>query len=328
VEFAAAGWNARLAAGVLFFALGLSGCALIVPQSEAIRGEWPAGVPLKAEIEAVPFFPQQDNSCGPAALATTMGAFGVDATPEALIGQVYLPAREGSLQVEMLAAPRRYGMVSYKLAPTYEAVLREVAAGNPVIVLQDYGVWPVSLWHYAVVVGYDRSTGEAILRSGEKRRLSIPFGVLEYTWKESDYWAMVAVPPSRLPATATEADYLASVLALERLGNTAAAGTAYATLLQRWPGNLVAAIGRANSLYSAGNLAGAEAVLRQAVDKHPESAVALNNLAQTLSDLGRNAEALERIEQARTLAAAQDPAVRQSVQETHAGIVRRLGGGG
>jgi hypothetical protein len=29
--------------------------------------------------------------------------------------------------------------------------LREVAAGNPVIVLQDFGVWPVSIWHYSVV---------------------------------------------------------------------------------------------------------------------------------------------------------------------------------
>jgi hypothetical protein len=257
-----------------------------------------------------------------------MGAYGVNATPEDLVGQVYLPGREGSLQVEVLAAPRRYGMVSYKLSPTYEAVLREVAAGNPVIVLQDYGVWPVPLWHYAVVVGYDRATGEVILRSGEKRRLSMPFGILEYTWKESDYWAMVAVPPSRLPVTATEAEYLAAVLALERLGNAAAAGAAYATLLERWPGNLVASIGRANSLYAAGDLAGAEGVLRKAVERHPESIEALNNLAQTLSDQGRNAEALERIDQARGLAVAKDPALQQSVQETHTGIVRRMGGGG
>ena len=40
----------------------------------------------------------------------------------------------------MLAAPRRYGMVSYQLAPRLENLLREVAAGIPVIVLQDYGV--------------------------------------------------------------------------------------------------------------------------------------------------------------------------------------------
>jgi hypothetical protein len=34
------------------------------------------------------------------------------------VPQVYLPARKGSLQVEMLAAARRHGLVSYQLAPS------------------------------------------------------------------------------------------------------------------------------------------------------------------------------------------------------------------
>lgn len=82
----------------------------------------------------------------------------------------------------MLAAPRRYGMVSYQLAPRFEDVLREVAAGIPVIVLQDYGIWPFSsIWHYAVVAGYDYSKSDLVMRSGEKQRLLLPFPVLEYT---------------------------------------------------------------------------------------------------------------------------------------------------
>ena len=57
--------------------------------------------------------------------------------------QLYIPARKGSVQIEMLAAPRRYGMVSYALEPQLDDVLREVAAGNPVVVLQNYGDWPI-----------------------------------------------------------------------------------------------------------------------------------------------------------------------------------------
>src|SRR5450756_2093664 len=119
------------------------------------------------------------DRCGPAALATALANFKVKVTPEELVGQVYLPARQVSLQVEMLAAPRRYGVVSYQLAPRFEDLLREVAAGTPVIVLQDYGVWPFSIWHYAVVAGYDHPNRELVLRSGEKRRLTKPFAVLE-----------------------------------------------------------------------------------------------------------------------------------------------------
>jgi len=51
-------------------------------------------------------------------------------------------------------------MVAYQLEPRLEDVLREVAAGTPVIVLENYGfrIWPV--WHYSVVVGYDLDAGE------------------------------------------------------------------------------------------------------------------------------------------------------------------------
>jgi hypothetical protein len=39
-------------------------------------------------------------------------------------------------------------------------------------------------------------------------------------------------------------------------------------------------------------------VLRQALQRHPQSTVAMNNLAQTLSDAGRNPEALRQIDEA------------------------------
>lgn len=312
--------NARLIAGVFFLLAALGGCALLVPQTEALREAWPAGLPGRIELREVPFFPQDDYQCGPAALATTLVHFGVKITPEDLVKQVYLPARQGSLQVEMLAAPRRYGMVSYRLAPRFEDLLREVAAGTPVIVLQDYGVWPVSIWHYAVVAGYDYPKGELVLRSGERQRLSMPFAVLEYTWKESDYWAMVVVPPDRVPATATESDTLAAIAAMERLGNPRAAIMAYATFLRRWPDNLAAAIGLANGHYALGEFRETEMILRRQIERRPDSVVVLNNLAQTLSDQGRNEEAMATIERA----AALEGPFAGAVHETRSLILQRM----
>ncbi len=296
--------SARLTAGVLFLSAALNGCALLVPQTAQLREAWPAGLPERVELSAVPFFPQKEYQCGPAALATTLVNFNVKVTPEDLVEQVYLPARKGSLQVEMLAAARRYGMVSYQLAPRFEDLLREVAAGNPVIVLQDYGVFQFTLWHYAVVAGYDYAKGELVLRSGEKQRLIMPFPVLEYTWKPSNYWAMVTTPPDRVPVTATESGYLAAVAAMERVGNPRATTMAYASFLRRWPDNLMARIGLANGHYALGELKEAEAVLRQAAGRHPNSVVVLNNLAQTLSDQKRDEEALALIEQAVALGGA------------------------
>jgi len=310
---------ARFTAGIFFLAAGLGGCALLVPQTEALRQAMPVGLPERVELSEVPFFPQKDYQCGPAALATVLADIGVKVTADDLLGQVYLPARHGSLQVEMLAAARRYGAVSYQLAPRFEDLLREVAMGNPVIVLQDYGVWPFSIWHYAVVAGYDYRKGEVLLRSGEKPRLAMPFAVLEYTWKESEYWAMVIVPPERIPATANESDYLAAVAAMEHAGNPRAARHAYETFLQRWPDKLAATIGLANSLYAMGELRETELVLRRAAAIDPNSVAVLNNLAQTLSDQGQNDEAMLLIERASALGGT----LASVVQETKQLVLRR-----
>ena len=309
--------RARILAAAL--AALVSGCAAIAPQTSELHRGRPDGLPERAELTEVPFFAQQDYQCGPAALANSR----VEAPPADLVAQVYLPTRRGSLQVEMQAAPRRYGMVSYRLAPRFEDLLREVAAGNPVVVLQDFGVPPFSVWHYAVVVGYDYRKEEVVLRSGDNQRLILPFGVLEYTWKASDYWALVVMPPDRLAATAGETGYLDAIAAMERASDAQAARTAYATFLARWPRNLAAAVGLANAHYDLGQLHEAEAVLRRAAADHPKSPVALNNLAQTLSDLGRQGEALALIDRAVALGSP----LAATLAQTRELILRRIESG-
>ena len=311
--------SARLVAGVFLLALG--GCASLVPQTMALRDSWPEGVALRTELAEVPFFPQQDYQCGPAALATALVHSGAGATPEELVTLVYIPSRQGSLQVEMLAAARRYGRIAYPLAPRLDDLLREVAAGNPVIVLQDNGAGPIVNWHYAVVIGFDYPAGELYLRSGETKRLAIPFTVFEYTWKKSNYWAMVTLPPGRMPVTATEPGYLASIAAMERVGDAHAAIIAYSAFLDRWPDNISASVGLANGHYALRALEDAAAVLRRVLARHPDSVVVLNNLAQVLSDLGRNDEALALIERA---ASPGENLFAGTVRETHALILQRM----
>jgi hypothetical protein len=286
----------RVASGAAL-ALLVAGCAPLVPQTVALRTGWPGGVPRSVELHDVPFFPDQDYQCGPAALATVLAASGAPVPMKALVDEVWLPARRGSLQLEMLAAPRRHGRVSYRLAPAYGDLLREVAAGNPVIVLQDVGLLGTQ-WHYAVVNGFDYESGTIFLRSGTERRLELPFTAFERSWMKGQYWAMVVMPPDRIAATATEERWLESVAALARAGGAQIATRAYESALQRWPESLPAAIGLANHLHAQGQLNRATVVLSEARRRHPQSIIVLNNLAQTLSDQGRHAEALAVIDQA------------------------------
>ena len=294
------------------------------PQTAALREALPADLPEKVELAEVPFFPQDEYQCGPAALATTLAASGVRVTPEDLVSQVYIPERKGSLQIEMLAAPRRHGLVSYQLAPRFEDLLRELAAGHPVIVLQNLGIGEG--WHYAVAVGYDYDSGELILRSGTTQRQVLPFTVHEMVWKRSGYWAMVALPPQRIPATANEQRWLGAIAAVERAGNPSPARAAYTKFLERWPQNVNAAVGLANTHHALGALPEAERVLRAALELAPDSVIALNNLAQTLSDQGKHAEALSYIERAVERASAGGGPFAAAVQDTRDTIRKRLAG--
>jgi tetratricopeptide (TPR) repeat protein len=302
--------NARLTAGVLLSALALGGCAGLFPQTAAMRDAPPEGLPQRVELKQVPFFPQVEYQCGPAALATALVASGAKVTPEELVPQVYLPERKGSLQVEMLAAARRHGRISYLLAPRFQDLLRELAAGNPVIVLWDQA--PLGGWHYAVAVGYDFEAGELVLRSGETEREVVSFPLHEFMWMRSGYWAMVAMRPDQVPATAEEGRWLSSIAATERAGGAAAARTAYGQFLQRWPRNASAAIGLANAHYALKELPAAERALRDAVEWDPQSVIALNNLAHTLSEQGKHEEALAFLDRAAALGGPHAAAVEQT----------------
>ena len=316
--------NARSVAGV-FFACALAllgGCASLVPQSAKLHDEgMPEGLPKHVELTEVPFFPQDEYQCGPAALATLLAAYGAKVTPAELVPEVYLPERKGSLQVEMLAAARRHGFVSYELRGGLEPLMREVAGGNPVILLQNLGIRDG--WHYAVAVGWDYDDGMLILRSGEDKRKEMRFPFNEFAWMRSGYWAMVAVPPGRIPVTAEEQRWLAAVAAFEHVADPGAARIAYRRALERWPGNTAASIGLANTLHARGELKEAEGVLRAAARRAPDSPIVLNNLAQTLSDQGRDEEALPIIDRAVAHAGKFADAIRATRDEIAGKISRK-----
>ncbi len=276
------------AAGI--FLLGLAGC--VGPQLQALLGKDSAGIPQRTELDSVPFYSQDDYQCGPAALAMVLGAGGKAIEPEALRPQVYLPDRQGSLQIEMLAAARRNGFVAIELKPSLSDLLTEIAAGNPVLVLQNLALDWYPAWHYAVAIGYDLKAQRISLRSGAERRLQMPLSTFEHTWRRGGYWAMLALPPRRLPASVAASDYLSAVARLEKTGPLVSAREAYEHALERWPDELTALIGLGNTAYRAGDFEAAEKAFRRATLVHPRSAAAHNNLAQTLADLDRPDEAL------------------------------------
>jgi tetratricopeptide (TPR) repeat protein len=295
-------------AGVFLCAVLLLGCA--TPQVAHMRSAWPAGVPEHAQIASVPFVAQEDYQCGPAALSMVAQTAGVRQEIAQWVEQVYVPARRGSLQPEMLAASRRNGLPAYVLQPTLSAVLREVAAGNPVLVLQNLSFSFAPVWHYAVVIGFDRAANTITLHSGRTERLPMSLYTFERTWARGGHWAMVALAPNKLPATAEADGYVASVAALERV-QAAAAQTAYASALQQWPEHRLALLGAGNSAYTLRQLDTAANAYRRATQAHPDFADAWNNLAQVLLEQAQYPQALQAVQRAVALGGAREARYRE-----------------
>jgi hypothetical protein len=269
-------------------ALAVIGLAACATPAGLERAERRPDLPDRAEVAGVPFYPQEVLHCGPAALAWS----GLGVTPAELTPAVYTPGRAGSLPPDMVAGARRYGRLAVPVENLGD-LLAELAAGHPVLVLQNLGLdwWPQ--WHYAVAVGYDRDQGDLVLHSGLEARQRMALSTFERTWARADHWALVILPPARLPATADEAVTLRAAAALEQVGHADAAATAYQTILERWPGSLGALMGLGNARYALGDLSGAEAAFRSATTDHPREAASWNNLAQVLAERGEREPALE-----------------------------------
>jgi hypothetical protein len=282
--------GARQMAGTLLFALLLSGCAT-PPQTRQLLLAPGDTLPARIELAETPFFPQQRYQCGPAALATVLAAHDIGVTPDELMERVYIPALQGSLREEIAAAARDYGMLTYPLRPSLADLLEETAHGNPVLVFQNPGLPLLPKWHFAVVIGYDLTSREILLRSGTTRRWRTSLGTFEKTWARGDYWALVILPAGKIPASAEPASYLVAARDLEVSGQTGAAGSAYRAATEHWPDLPAGWLSWGNSLYTAGKFRQSETAFRKATLLAPGDPRAWNNLAYALLQIDCVAEA-------------------------------------
>lgn len=284
-----------------FLVLFLLNACAVTPQSDHLLQSAAPDFAKPVELTQTPFFPQEKYQCGPAALATILQTVGVDVRPELLKEQIYIPARQGSLQIEMMAAARRYGLIPYVLRPDLEALLHEVRRGRPVLVLQNQGLGWYPAWHYAVLIGYNLREESLLLRSGTTARYEINLQTFERTWQRGEHWAMIALPPGQLPVHPDERRYFKAIAGFEQLKNWPVLNQAYAAGIRQWPTSRELHMGYGNARYAQGDLHEAGHHYRMVMGLYPDFAPAHNNLAQVLAKQGDFKRALFHVQQAMKL---------------------------
>jgi len=249
-----------------------------------------SSVPPAVRLAAVPFYAQRKHQCGPAALAMVLQWSSVNVSPDQLAPVAFTPGLKGSLQSGLIAAARRYGRLAYPVKGL-QCVLEEVAAGRPVIVLQNLGLRWLPRWHYAVVIGYDLDQQFVILHSGESASRQVGLRTFINTWKRAEYWGLLTLPVNLMPRCVQEAPYLRAAWGLQLAGHTAAAIQAFENAVIRWPASPAAYLALGNACYADGAVQKAMDAFAHAVRIDPDNASGFNNLAHLLAESGNLAEA-------------------------------------
>lgn len=301
--------HTRRLAGVLLLVLWLAGCSHNLPR-EAL----PSDVPVQVELTETPFYPQERYQCGPASLAMVLRQRGVAVSPDELVSRVYLPERQGSVVPEMVATARSYGMLVYELPTSIDALLQEVAAGNPVLVMQNLGFSWFPKWHYAVVVGYDLASQQITLRSGTTERHQVSLALFDRTWRRGKRWGIVLLTPGTLPASNNPLSYMRGAYALEVTKQYPSAIAAYSGATQRWPERELSWLALSNLEYRLGRHAEAAQTLGKGLKRLPDAPQLWNNLAYALAGQGCHDQALAAVSCAIQLAPGED-GYRQSREE-------------
>lgn len=274
------------------------------------------------ELRGVPFFPQTDYQCGPAALATILAHEGVPVTADDLAPSVYVEGLRGSLQAELLAGTRRRGLVPYPLEPEPAALFDALESGKPVLVLQNLGIARFPVWHYAVAVGYDPEREAVILRSGEERRRSERLRRFLRTWRRSDYWAFIAADPAKPPTTATAEKWIRALADAQRLLPPESAPAAYAAAKKRWPTDPLVLFAAAVHAGRAGRWLDSAHGYAALLEIEPGHIAARNNLANMLAETDCVKHAMREAEAALGMTAPDSP-LRAAVEDTLETISRR-----
>ncbi|MFY0667910.1 MAG: PA2778 family cysteine peptidase [Alteromonas stellipolaris] len=224
-----------------FFAgfLILSGCQG-TPQADRIALQKPSGVPLRHTIDRVPFYAQEQFYCGPTTLSEVFEYYGHSVSANDLAPQIFIPDKEGSLQLEMIAATRQYDFLPYTERGTLTKLMQLVSSDIPVIVFQNLSIQLLPQWHYAVVTGFDLTTRTITLHTGVTPNHMMSFELFEKTWGRGNYWLLAPVPLNKTSGSMNPFTYVSAAYDMLEVGKGEQAAAFLQTATKQWPNQWLA----------------------------------------------------------------------------------------
>lgn len=145
-------------------------------------------------IANVPFIPQEESRCGPAALAMVLNYWGTKVSEEEVVKETYLPALRGVLISDLKAFAERKGFRATSYSSSPDDLRFRISKNEPLILLLDLGRGAYQKPHYILAIGFHEGKGLLIAHSGRNANQVLPFDRVTAQWAKMNYLALLVVP--------------------------------------------------------------------------------------------------------------------------------------
>jgi len=155
-----------------------------------------AEVPSTYQISGVPRIKQLTNYCGPACVAAVMQFHGSKIGQEAIGREIYIPSQGSTSGADMLDYARKNGFSAYSWNTSIEDAKQKIAAGFPIIALQQNSESDPS-GHYRVLVGYNDAAKTFTVMDPYYDITERTYRQTDKFWRRMGFWALLIVPPAK-----------------------------------------------------------------------------------------------------------------------------------
>ncbi len=254
------------------------------------------GNPSIYYIEGVPFFKQSKYHCGPSALASVLNYYEQKVSINEIIDALESETVRGSLNIEMLLFPRRFGLITEMINGDIESVKNNIRKRRPAILLIDNGFSIYRIPHYIVVTGYDYEENVFLAHWGDEENRVISGEDLERRWMRMGGWGFVTV---KIPWNEMSAEEHNDIgVAYENAERYEDAEREYKEALRIKPGLCEPNFNLGNLYFKKNNYAESEKSFLKALEVCKNKGDIYNNLAYLYLKLNRRKEAAHFIERA------------------------------
>lgn len=164
------------------------------PSREAVLKDINANPRSGSYIKGVPFFPQDEYMCGPAALASVIGYWGRGEGMEKVAKEVYEEKLKGTLPLDLFLYAKEKGFDAVYYKGSLADLKEKLDGGFPLILFLNLGYEMYPVGHYIVAVGYSDGSKAVMAHSGMNKEEVFTYDRLLNAWGKTGFSTLLVTP--------------------------------------------------------------------------------------------------------------------------------------